>query len=76
MWVLIDNKYSKEFKFGYAEFETVDRDDGDEWISAMYCITEDNELVIYFQYEFDEEDLSEVKKCLKEELKEYHIYED
>lgn len=36
MWVVIENKYAKDKKIGYAEVETINKDDGDEWFSVMY----------------------------------------
>lgn len=29
MWAVIENEYAKDKRIGYAELETVDRDDGD-----------------------------------------------
>ena len=38
MWVVIENKYAKDKKIGYAELETIDKNNGNEWFSVMYRI--------------------------------------
>lgn len=76
MWVVIENKYAKDKKIGYAEVETINKDDGDEWFSVMYRINEDNDLDVYVQYEIDEREMKEIIKTLAIYLEDEGLWED
>lgn len=76
MWVVIENKYAKDKKIGYAELETIDKDDGDEWLSVMYRINEDNDLDVYVQCEIDEDEIRKIIKTLAIYLDDKGLWED
>lgn len=76
MWVVIENEYAKDKKIGYAELETIGRDDGDGWFSVMYRINEDNDLDVYVQYEIDECEIKEIIKTLAIYLEDERLWED
>jgi hypothetical protein len=76
MWVVIENKYAKDKKIGYAELETIDKDDGDEWLSVMYRINEDNDLDVYVQCEIDEDEIRKIIKTLAIYLDDEGLWED
>lgn len=76
MWVVIENKYAKDKKIGYAELETIDKDDGDECLSVMYRINEDNDLDVYVQYEIDEDEIEKIIKTLAIYLDDEGLWED
>lgn len=76
MWVVIENKYAKDKKIGYAELETIDKDDGDECLSVMYRINEDNDLDVYVQCEIDEDEIRKIIKTLAICLDDEGLWED
>jgi len=76
MWVVIENKYAKDKKIGYAELETIDKDDGDECLSVMYRINEDNDLDVYVQCEIDEDEIRKIIKTLAIYLDDEGLWED
>lgn len=76
MWVVIENKYAKDKKIGYAELETIDKDDGDECLSVMYRINEDNDLDVYVQCEIDEDEIRKIIKTLAIYLDDKGLWED
>lgn len=76
MWVVIENKYAKDKKIGYAELETMDKDDGDECLSVMYRINEDNDLDVYVQCEIDEDEIRKIIKTLAIYLDDEGLWED
>lgn len=76
MWVVIENKYAKDKKIGYAELETIDKDDGDECLSVMYRINEDNDLDVYVQCEIDEDEIRKIIKTLAIYLDDEELWED
>lgn len=76
MWVVIENKYAKDKKIGYAELETIDKDDGDECFSVMYRINEDNDLDVYVQCEIDEDEIRKIIKTLAIYLDDEGLWED
>lgn len=76
MWVVIENKYAKDKKIGYAELETIDKDDGDECLSVMYRINEDNDLDVYVQCEIDEDEIRKIIKTLAIYLEDEGLWED
>lgn len=76
MWVVIENEYAKNKEIGYAELETIGRDDGDEWFSVMYRINEDNDLDVYVQYEIDKDEIKEIIKTLAIYLEDEGLWED
>ena len=76
MWVVIENKYAKDKKIGYAELETIDKDDGDECLSVMYRINEDNDLDVYVQCEIDEDEIRKIIKPLAIYLDDEGLWED
>lgn len=76
MWVVIENKYAKDKKIGYAELETIGRDDGDEWFSVMYRINEDNDLDVYVQHEIDKDEIEKIIKTLVIYLEDEGLWED
>lgn len=76
MWVVIENKYAKDKKIGYAELEIIDKDDGDECLSVMYRINEDNDLDVYVQCEIDEDEIRKIIKTLAIYLDDEGLWED
>lgn len=76
MWVVIENKYAKDKKIGYAELETIDKNNGNEWFPVMYRINEDNELDVYVQYEIDEDEIEKIIKTLAIYLDDERLWED
>lgn len=76
MWVVIENKYAKDKKIGYAELETIDKDDSDECLSVMYRINEDNDLDVYVQCEIDEDEIRKIIKTLAIYLDDEGLWED
>lgn len=76
MWVVIENKYAKDKKIGYAELETIDKNDGNEWFPVMYRINEDNDLDVYVQYEIDEDEIRKIIKTLAIYLDDEGLWED
>ena len=76
MWVVIENKYAKDKKIGYAELETINKNNGDEWFSVMYRINEDNDLDVYVQYEIDECEMKEIIKTLAIYLEDEGLWGD
>lgn len=76
MWVVIENEYAKDKKIGYAELETIDKNNGSEWFSVMYRINEDNDLDVYVQYEIDEDEIEKIIKTLSIYLEDEGLWED
>lgn len=76
MWVVIENKYAKDKKIGYAELKTIDKNNGDEWFSVMYRINEDNDLDVYVQYEIDKDEIKKIIKTLAIYLEDEGLWED
>lgn len=76
MWVVIENKYAKDKKIGYAELEAIDKNDGNEWFPVMYRINEDNDLDVYVQCEIDEDEIRKIIKTLAIYLDDEGLWED
>lgn len=79
MWYVCHYEYSKDNSIGYAEVETINKDNENVWISLMYRIFYDEHrlaIEFYYPYDIDDNDKEEIEKVLIDELKEEGILED